>query len=101
MRSYLNGHGDAEKLVHDFFARRHIDNDRDLADLAGRPWMPSADGSRWEALFSRLFNACEDLDMFPDSEEKATLFWIDERTFRKQIAALLPEFESFTSTSTQ
>lgn len=96
MRSYLIGDDDAEKLVHAFFDRRLIDINHDWAVLGDQPWAPSADGSRWEALFSRLFNACEDLDMFPDSEEKATPNWIDEPTFRKQIAGILLEFESFT-----
>lgn len=84
-----------EELVLAFFDQRRADVDREMAERNGRPWQASPEVMRWEELFHQLFNACEELDSVPESENKATPVWIDAATFRERIETLLPGFERF------
>lgn len=98
MKSFLGGSITAEEMAQAFFKLRHADIDREHA-LKAKGFHP--DQYAWEDLFAELFNACYDLDMFPESNEKASPHWIDEKTFRQRIEDLLPRFEAFKLSSLQ
>jgi hypothetical protein len=91
MASYLSGNATAEELVLGFFGQRRADMDLEI----GGHWEPSADGHRWERLFEKLFWACEDVDILPDTGGTGEPWWIDRATFHGLIEAILPEFQAF------
>lgn len=92
MTAYLSGGLSAEDMVQSFFKRRHADVSRELRQPRSERH-PQEDA--WENLFAKLFNACDDLDMFPDDNDGQSSRWIDEPTFRQRISEILPEFQSF------
>lgn len=92
MAAYLADQMTAEEMVQAFFKRRHSDADR--GSMATHSYHQREEEA-WDALFTELFNACDDLDMFPGEEEKASPNWIDEPTFRTKVAELLPRFKAF------
>ena len=91
MASYLNGESTVEEFVLGFFRQRSLDLD---LDFAGQ-WNPSADGNRWESLYEKLFWACEDVDVLPDTGGTGEPHWIDRATFYGIIANIYPEFQAF------
>jgi hypothetical protein len=92
MSSYLSGQASAEQTVRSFFKKRHADVDIEVL-RTGIECDPAAEA--WEAVFADLFNACDDLDLFPDIEGGPDDHWIDEPTFRSLITEILPRFQAF------
>jgi hypothetical protein len=92
MSSYLLGHVSAEDAVQSFFKRRTYDINIEFL-RTGTEHHPAE--AAWEYLFADLFNACDDLDLFPDIEGGPDDRWIDEPTFRSKITEILPRFQAF------
>jgi hypothetical protein len=91
MSSYLLGQVSAEDAVQSFFKRRTYDINIEFL-RTGVDHHPAE--VAWENLFADLFNACDDLDLFPDIEGGPSR-WIDEPPFRAKIAEILPRFQAF------
>lgn len=95
MASYLSEQITAEELVISFFQQRSKDLDKEI----GGEWNPSPDGTRWERLYEKLFWACEDVDVLPDTNGEGDPHWIDRATFHGRIKDILPEFQAFQMSS--
>lgn len=91
MSDYLNGKSTDEHLVTAFFGQRRLDDDRQ--EDRDFPLSPLED--EWEKLFQELFDACEDLTMFPGDAAAARPNDITAAEFHDLIAGLLPRFAAF------
>jgi hypothetical protein len=91
MTSYLSEQMTAEELVISFFRQRSEDLDKEI----GCEWNPTEDRIRWESLYAKLFWACEDVDILPDTNGEGEPHWIDRATFHAMIKDVLSEFQRF------
>lgn len=88
---YLSGEATGEDTVSSFFEQRTRDNPIDASKF---PEYPPAVASEWGELFSRLFNANEDV-VFGDPAASSGTFPITETEFKQELSEILPLSQEF------
>lgn len=88
---YLTRQITGEEAVSAFFSQRSEDNPIDVESF---PAYPVDVTQAWDELFTRLFNANEDV-VFGDTQDSSGAFPINETEFREELSEILPLLRSF------